>query len=976
MNGTAPPALPAALSPFDLRFERRLVRLRLTRPAHTRFIHGITLDGMLRRAGALAGVLSEDSQHRFPHEVIPYACESGRVRFEPGDSYHFLLTFVGEAIAIADDLARGIAAVGRTRPDRASPLPTLAGNFELEGFDRLREIDCTRDLAIASAHPGLTLRFLSPLRLELPDELAGEGHRYFDARAFPAPFFLMRLWQRLFFLANGRWPRAEMESMMPRLPGGIGAAAPRLLWMDVPKKGATDDKAETSGGVLGAVTLLGVPHEWLPIVALGQHVHLGKSTRYGLGRYVIDGGLLAADSALAPSRSLLARAASRPALAAALAHVLEHAEDIPEPLRETLEGDADDVLERLSDRLLHGTYTPPALHGFIGAKRGGGVRPLVVPPIEDRIAQRAAAMTLGESVDAILEDCSYAYRKGFSRAGAARAIARAYDEGYRYVLDADIASFFDAVDWDLLGAKLDALFPFEPLIGLVKQWVESPVVFDGRRIVRARGLPQGSPLAPLLANLFLDEFDENLLGRDYRLVRYADDFVVLCRNVDDALAAREEARASLTRLGLSYNEDKTAVRSIDDGFTYLGYLFCRSAIVDGADRASANDVDVGELKADQIPPFSWLAQVPFERIRDVARPGGKGARAVDAKAVASIRPLAPLAASGLPEARALYLLVPGMRVELHHERLVVVNGAETIEVPLSLVSHVVCNRAVHITVPLVIALSELGKPVFFCHRDGSIAATVTPEPPEWTLWMQQAELLRDEEACAAFAREIITAKLHNTATLAMRLHLEGREETAGLLRQLERETVNKTTLDALRGLEGKGAAAWFAALRQTLDEEWGFRGRKRTPPPDPVNAMLSLAYTILYHHASASLVAAGLNPRLGLFHHGRGAHDALASDLVEELRHLADAFVLGIIRHREIQPGDFLSTPEGRWPCLMADPARRMFVRRFEERMLDETTVEGGRTMSWRQAIDRQAWQVRVMATTPGSRYAAIRLHA
>ena len=377
MTWTGSASVSAAVSPFAIRFERRLVRLRFTRPARTRFIHGITLDGMLRRAGALAGVLSEDSKHRFPHEVVPHACESGRVRFDAGDPYHFLVTFVGDAVAIADDLARGIARVGRTQPDRSSALPTLAGNFELEGFDRLHEVDWSRDADIASGRPGLTLRFLSPLRLELPDDLARDGHRYFDARAFPAAFFLMRLWQRLFFLANERWPRGEMESMMPRLPAGIGAVAPRLLWMDVPKKGASDDKAETSGGVLGAITLLGVPAEWLPILALGQHLHLGKSTRYGLGRYVIDGGLAAGDSSLAPARSLLARAASRPALAAALAHVLEHAEDVPETLREKLDGDADEVLELLSGRLLRGTYTPPALHGFIGAKRSGGVRPLV-----------------------------------------------------------------------------------------------------------------------------------------------------------------------------------------------------------------------------------------------------------------------------------------------------------------------------------------------------------------------------------------------------------------------------------------------------------------------------------------------------------------------------------------------------------------------------------------------------------------------
>lgn len=955
-------------SPLEVRFERRLVRLRFTRPAHLRFIHGIALDGMLRRAGALAGVLADDGKHGFPHEVFPFTSESGRIRYEPGEPYQFLLTFAGGAVPISDALASGIAKVGRSRPDRGSSLPALAGNFELEGIDRPREPDWSRDVAIASQKPGLTLRFLSPLRLDLPDDLATEGHRYFDAASFPAALFLRRLWQRLFFLANARWPRGEVESMMPRLPAGIGATASRLVWMDVPKRGASDEKAETSGGVLGAVTFLGVPDEWLPFLALGQHLHLGKSTHYGLGRYVIDGGLLASDPALRPAHSLLARVASRPMLAEALAHVLENAGDVPETLRESLGENPDEVLEQLSGRLVRGSYTPPALYGFIGNKKGGGVRPLVVPPIEDRIAQRAAAMTLGISIDAILEDCSYAYRKGFSRAGAARAIARAYDEGYRHVLDADIASFFDAVDWDLLGAKLDALFPFEPLIGLVRQWVEAPVIFEGQRIVRTRGLPQGSPLAPLLANLFLDEFDEHLLGRDYRLVRYADDFVVLCRSVDDALAAREEARAALSRLGLTYNEEKTAIRSMDDGFTYLGYLFCRSVIVD---EARAEPVP-RELTAEEIPRFSWLAQVPFERINAVARPGGS-----QKKPVAEVR---ALASSNASEAKALYLLVPGMRVELRSERLVIASDGERVEVPLSLVSHVVCSRGVQMTVPLLVALSERGKAVFFCHRDGSIAAAMSPQPPEWTLWMQQLELMRNGEACVAFTQEIVMAKLHNAATLTIRLNMGAnkaqREETAGALRDLEGEAVNKTTTESLLGLEGRGAAIWFASLRESLGAEWGFTTRRRTPPPDPVNAMLSLAYTILYHHASTSLTAAGLNPRLGLFHQGRGAHDALSSDVVEELRHLADAFVIGMIRHKEIQPGDFVATPDGRWPCLMTDAARRTFVRRFEERMLDETTVEGERKLNWRQVIDRQAWQIRTMAGTPGARYRAVRLRA
>lgn len=960
---------------LDLPLERILIRLRFTRPARFRFQHGVALDGMLRKAGSLAGLLVPGDSHAFPHEVIPFASESGRIRFEAGESYQFLLTFVGESIGIADAVPNGIAQVGRMQPDRSSALPTFGGNFEVERVDRLRPAQWERDVHALSGLPGVTLRFLSPLRLELPEDPAGKGDRFFDGNAFPAAFFLRRLWQRLFFLTHARYPRSEMAEM-PRLPDGIGAAAARLLWLDIPKKGAPGvDKKETTGGVVGAITFFGLPEEWLLPLAIGQYVHVGKSTRYGLGRYVIDGTPLARDPSLAPSRTLLARAASRGPLSEALSHVLEDARDLSERERAAWTDDGDQHLVRLEEDLSTGRYLPPPLFGFLQAKDDRGVRPLVVPPLEDRVAQRAAASILGESVDAILEECSYAYRKGFSRAGAARAITRAYDEGYRHVLDADIASFFDAVDWDLLAAKLDALFPFDPLIELVKRWVQSDVVFEGRRIVRTRGLPQGSPLAPLLANLFLDEFDETLLGRDFRLVRYADDFVVLCRDVDEALAAREEARAALARLGLTFNDNKTAIRSIDDGFTYLGYLFCRSIVVD---EQSATVPERRELTVEEIPRFSWLAQVPFERVAAVVRP-----EEMPAKRHAESLPLAPLATSAVPDARALYLLTAGMRIELHNDRVVVIGDRRSeapesrTEVPIALISHVVCNRAARMTVPLLLELSEQGKPVFFTHRDGSVAASMMPQPPDWTIWQKQAELAADDEACVAISREIVMAKLHNMATLAIRLHFADREKAAASIRALEREAANKSEAASLRGLEGKGAAIYFGALRDTLDGEWGFTARRRTPPPDPVNAMLSFAYTVLYHHASTAAIAAGLNPRLGIFHRGRGTHDALASDLVEELRHLADAFVVSLIRHRHITPEDFLLTPGGRWPCVMSDAARRLFLNRFEERLLETTTPEGASApMSWRAAIDRQAWQMRVIATQRQARYVALRLHA
>lgn len=113
--------------------------------------------------------------------------------------------------------------------------------------------------------------------------------------------------------------------------------------------------------------------------------------------------------------------------------------------------------------------------------------------------------------------------------------------------------------------------------------MKAPVVFDGRTIDRTRihrGLPQGAAISPLLANLYLDELDEELTREGFRLVRYADNFLVLARDVADGRKAREAAQEALADLGLTLNLEETAFRSMDAGFTYLGYLFVRSQVLE------------------------------------------------------------------------------------------------------------------------------------------------------------------------------------------------------------------------------------------------------------------------------------------------------------------------------------------------------------------------------------------------------------
>ena len=165
-------------------------------------------------------------------------------------------------------------------------------------------------------------------------------------------------------------------------------------------------------------------------------------------------------------------------------------------------------------------------------------------------------------------------------------------------------------------------------------------------------------------------------------------------------------------------------------------------------------------------------------------------------------------------------------------------------------------------------------------------------------------------------------------------------------------------------------------MRESLADEWGFVGRKSHPSPDPVNAMLSLGYTILYNHLATAVMAAGLNPRIGIFHAEHGAYAALACDLQEEFRHLVDGVVWAKIHRNEVRRSDFVFSPGGRLPCLMARESRGTFIAAVEQRLATTFTPEGQTPMTYREFMDVQARQVRDLIHGARRVYRPLRVHA
>jgi group II intron reverse transcriptase/maturase len=241
-------------------------------------------------------------------------------------------------------------------------------------------------------------------------------------------------------------------------------------------------------------------------------------------------------------------------------------------------------LRLLASEIEEMRYRPLPLLKFLVAKRDGSPRSLTVPTVRDRVAQAAVLNVVEPLFERELEDASFAYRKGRSVRAAACCIRNLRDQGFCYVLECDVDSYFDSIDHDLLFSRVKELIRDDGILKLIRMWVEAEV-YDGKSVfILERGIPQGSVISPSLANLFLDEFDEAMLAQGHKLVRYADDFVVLTKNRSQAEAALELTEDVLSQLQLELDEDDTHITEFSQGFKFLGLVFLKDSIFAPFDR--------------------------------------------------------------------------------------------------------------------------------------------------------------------------------------------------------------------------------------------------------------------------------------------------------------------------------------------------------------------------------------------------------
>lgn len=299
----------------------------------------------------------------------------------------------------------------------------------------------------------------------------------------------------------------------------------------------------------------------------------------------------------------------------------------------------------------------------------------------------------------------------------------------------------------------------------------------------------------------------------------------------------------------------------------------------------------------------------------------------------------------------LYILEQGTEVGYNGERIEIRRGDSVIgSVPLIKIDDVLIFGNVTLSTPMIKRFLDRGIEVTFLTVHGRYHGRLVGETTAHVALRRAQYRCADDAAWAlATAQACVSGKVQNCRTLLQRFARNRVStdaviaETIAALTDYRDRVMRTTAISALMGVEGSATARYFRGMRTLLPDTWAFAGRKRRPPPDPVNVLLSLGYTLLTHKMLGAVQAVGFDPYQGFLHQLDYNRPSLALDLIEEFRPLlVDSLVIRCCNDGRVTLDDFAPGTDPQHPMVLSDAGKRRFVTAFEERMRTEATHPDG----------------------------------
>jgi CRISP-associated protein Cas1 len=640
---------------------------------------------------------------------------------------------------------------------------------------------------------------------------------------------------------------------------------------------------------------------------------------------------------------------------------------------------------QLLNSVTNGSYEPQPCKQVVIPKKNGKQRELKIPCVRDRIVQQAVLNALYPLMEEKFLPVSFAYRPNLSYINAVEKIADWRDMGYVWVFDADIVKFFDNIDHYRLLKELRLHVDNPGILCLIKSWISVGVLTPEGLILPQKGIPQGAVISPILANIYLHEFDELVSATDLKIVRYADDFLVLSQSQERILSAKSEIINLLDSMGLEINTEKTQITSFERGFRFLGHGFLENAIfpvdantaklksgieekrVRKQSTQSCNrnfsqkkspeeslfyeerglnsldfhtETEVGTLdeeKEEFAKNIAYLHQPYLEEV-EIEKP-------VESEDENS--PFQKFYQANIwnQEMAAIYLIEQGTSIYKDYQRFIIhVSEKPKLEVPIREVQQILVFGNIQLSTPVINTCLQEEIPVLFLSQSGLYHGHLwSEESTNLNNQLVQIERRNDDYFQFSVSKAIVLGKLMNSKQLLMRFNrkrkLEDVEKAIYGINQDIDALEYVDNLDSLRGYEGIAAARYFPAFGKLItNSAFSFSQRFRQPPSDEINSLLSFGYTLLFNNVLSFIIAEGLCPYIGNFHYGERQKTYLAFDLMEEFRSpVVDSLVLNIINHSLFKPKDFdiVASTGG---VYLSQSARKVFLNQFETRMNEEVS--------------------------------------